>query len=434
MIQSVWINEQHDADRRTVQGLGLEVQLQQLSIDTQPGAIKINLSTFSVNMLALARLLKNYFCPIVVDCTCSLPELWKGSERNKGYVSNWFPLADILIINTHEAELLLSRRINSSQSMQEAAHELLHLGSKSVLLSGAYDPRWHHEYWTNGLTSFWLTQACFTQSIYPEIRAVFSAAVTASLSLGYTLEDAIIVAKMYAHQALRLANTTLHYGGFPENELDLPYLSSAPLYQVPQPFKRCHRLGLYPVVDSSDWVEMLLNLGVKTIQLRIKERTTTLEKEILRSIALAKKHHATLFINDYWELALKYQAEAVHLGQSDLDSADIDAIRNQGLLLGVSTHCYYEVARAHALCPSYVAIGPIYPTTSKEMLFAAQGIECLHRWHRTLNYPLVAIGGINLQRTPEVLASGVQGMAFISAITQAEDPRKATEQLLRLIK
>jgi hydroxymethylpyrimidine kinase / phosphomethylpyrimidine kinase / thiamine-phosphate diphosphorylase len=434
MIKSVWINEAHDADLRTIRGLGLEVYWQQLRSDLHPAAIKINLSAFSMDLLALTHHLKSHFCPIVVDFTCSIPELVSGGERNRAYISNWFSLADILILNTHEAGLFLNRRINSPQSIQGVAHELMHLGCKSVLLLGMDDSVWQHDYWTNGLTSFWLTQAGCTRGKYPEIRTVFSAALTASLSLGSTLQNAIIIAKMYAQQALRLADTTLYYGGFPENQLDLPYLSSAPLYQLPQPFKRCNRLGLYPVVDSSNWVEMLLNLGVKTIQLRIKERTKIFEEEIIRSIALAKKYDALLFINDYWEFALKYHAEAVHLGQSDLDTADIDAIRKQGLLLGVSTHCYYEVARAHALCPSYVAIGPIYPTASKEMPFTAQGIECLQRWQRTLNYPLVAIGGINLQRMPDVLASGVEGIALISAITQAEDPLSATEQLLSLIK
>ena len=187
------------------------------------------------------------------------------------------------------------------------------------------------------------------------------------------------------------------------------------------------------MVDSADWVETLVQLGVKTLQLRIKERTKTLEEEMQRSIVLAKKYQATLFINDHWDLALKLGAKAVHLGQADLDTADLEAIQGQGLLLGVSTHCYYEVARAHAIAPSYVAIGPIYPTTSKEMDFAAQGIERLQRWMRTLNYPLVAIGGINLEHMPDVVATGVSGVALISAITCAEDPRIATKQLLSLI-
>lgn len=334
-----------------------------------------------------------------------------------------------------EAEFILKRKIMTHQSMQEAAHELLILGAKSVFILGEHlqDSSWRHDYWTNGATSFWLTQNHFSDTEYPELRSILSAAITASLALGHLLEDALIIAKMYVHRAVRRAKVGVYYGGFPENEMDLPYLSSKPMCEIPPSFKRCHRLGLYPVVDRFTWVEMLLNLGVKTIQLRIKEKTKTLEEEMRRSIALAKKHQATLFINDYWEMALELNAEAVHLGQSDLDTADIDAIRKQGLLLGVSTHCYYEVARAHALNPSYIAIGPIFPTTSKEMPFTAQGIASLQRWKRTLNYPLVAIGGINIERMPDVVAAGVHGVALISAITHAKDPQRATEQLLSFI-
>ncbi|MGC1181736.1 thiamine phosphate synthase, partial [Legionella sp.] len=235
------------------------------------------------------------------------------------------------------------------------------------------------------------------------------------------------------NKEIRLAQTTLYYGGFPEDEADLPYLSSTPLFSAPRPFKLSPHLGLYPIVDSYKWVETLVQLGVKTIQLRIKERTKLVEDEIKRSIALTKKYDVILFINDYWDLALKLGAEAVHLGQSDLDSADLKAIQHKEMLLGVSTYCYYEVARAHAICPSYIAIGPIYPTTSKKMTFEAQGIAMLRRWKRTLHYPLVAIGGISLERASEVVATGVSGIALISAITQAKDPRLATKQFLSLI-
>lgn len=198
-------------------------------------------------------------------------------------------------------------------------------------------------------------------------------------------------------------------------------------------FKPCHPLGLYPIVDSSAWVEKLLPLGVKSIQLRIKEKTASLDSEIIKSIELAKHYGATLFINDYWELALRHGAEGIHLGQEDLETADIAAIYQAGLLLGVSTHNPKEVERACAIQPSYIACGPIYPTTSKVMSDAPQGIKQLQHWRRTLHYPLVAIGGITLERVPEVVATGVHGIALISAITKAPDPIVATRSLLALI-
>ncbi|KTD74006.1 thiamine phosphate synthase [Legionella tucsonensis] len=427
-MSTVWTNTENEADRQTVRGLGLELQAQQFYEDVQPAAIKINGEISSEDF----QLLHHYSGPVVFDFTLSSAQ--HSDEKNLS--DSGFSFADVLVLNTLEAEFILKRKIITHQSVQEAAHELLAYGPQSIFLLGRHLQKssWEHDYWTNGVTSFWLTQNhCSNTAEYPELRTAFSAAITASLALGYVLKDALIIAKMYVHQAVRRAQTGVYYGNFPENEIDLPYLSSEPLYGAPKPFKPCHRIGLYPVVDCFSWVEMLLNLGIKTIQLRIKEKTKNLEEEIRRSIALAKKHHATLFINDYWEMALKWNAEAVHLGQSDLDTADIDLIRKQGLLLGVSTHCYYEVARAHALNPSYIAIGPIFPTISKKMPFTAQGIASLQRWKRTLNYPLVAIGGINIERMPDVVATGVQGVALISAITHAKDPQSTTKQLLSFI-
>jgi hydroxymethylpyrimidine kinase / phosphomethylpyrimidine kinase / thiamine-phosphate diphosphorylase len=175
-----------------------------------------------------------------------------------------------------------------------------------------------------------------------------------------------------------------------------------------------------------------LDRGIQPcIQLRVKNLSApALEQEIKQSLHYAAQAGALLFINDYWELAIALGAKAVHLGQEDIEQADIDKIREAGLYLGVSTHCYYEVARAHALNPSYMACGPIYETTSKIMRFHPQGLDQLYRFQRTLSYPLVAIGGITLERLPQVVKMGVEGVAVISAITQAKDPEQALQQFL----
>ena len=190
-----------------------------------------------------------------------------------------------------------------------------------------------------------------------------------------------------------------------------------------------------PLTDITDGCMNKNDVWFKCIQLRIKNlQGKPLEEAIKHSISLAKKYKATLFINDYWELALRFGADGVHLGQEDLPEADIDKIHQSGLYLGISTHCYYEVATAHTYSPSYIACGPIYSTTSKIMSFNPQGIEQLQRWRKTLQYPLVAIGGINLERLPKVLGAGVEGISLISAITKAEDPCEVTEQFLKIIK
>ncbi|WP_333872655.1 thiamine phosphate synthase [Kosakonia cowanii] len=198
----------------------------------------------------------------------------------------------------------------------------------------------------------------------------------------------------------------------------------------PVPF----RLGLYPVVDSVEWIARLLDAGVRTLQLRIKDkRDEEVEADVMAAIALARRYNARLFINDYWRLAIKHQAYGVHLGQEDLATTDLTAIRQAGLRLGLSTHDDMEIDAALAARPSYIALGHVFPTQTKQMPSAPQGLATLTRHVARLgDYPTVAIGGISLARAPEVLATGVGSIAVVSAITQADDWQQATRQLLDL--
>lgn len=194
------------------------------------------------------------------------------------------------------------------------------------------------------------------------------------------------------------------------------------------------RLGLYPVVDSVAWVERLLEAGVRTIQLRIKDkRDEEVEADVIAAIALGRRYNARLFINDYWRLAIKHRAYGVHLGQEDLETTDLKAIQAAGLRLGVSTHDDMEIDVALAAKPSYIALGHVFPTQTKQMPSAPQGLAQLaSHIERLADYPTVAIGGISLERAPAVLATGVGSVAVVSAITQAADWREATAQLLAI--
>lgn len=194
------------------------------------------------------------------------------------------------------------------------------------------------------------------------------------------------------------------------------------------------RLGLYPVVDSVAWIERLLEAGVRTLQLRIKDkRDEEVEADVAAAIALGKRYRARLFINDYWRLAIKHGAYGVHLGQEDLESTDLEAIRDAGLRLGVSTHDDMEIDVALAVNPSYIALGHVFPTQTKQMPSAPQGLAQLsNHLHRLHDYPTVAIGGISIEHAPSVLATGVGSIAVVSAITQAPDWQLATAQLLEM--
>lgn len=221
-------------------------------------------------------------------------------------------------------------------------------------------------------------------------------------------------------------------------------------------------LGVYPVVSDLTMLESLLAAGVKTVQLRIKtdisELTTTtapaefdlgksalgrcesgepeligseLEAQIQTAIALGKHFNAQLFINDHWQLAIKYHAFGVHLGQEDLAVTDLAAIQAAGLALGISSHSYFESLLAHQYSPSYIALGHIFPTTTKQMPSAPQGLAKLKHYVALLqdHYPLVAIGGIDLDNLAKVKTTGVGNIAVVRAITKAKEPLAAFAEL-----
>ena len=184
----------------------------------------------------------------------------------------------------------------------------------------------------------------------------------------------------------------------------------------------------YLIVDSAEWIARLLPHGARLVQLRVKDAPHALvHSEIARAKALCDAAGAVLVVNDYWRDAIALRCDWVHLGQEDLDTADIPAIRRAGLKLGLSTHDEAELDRALALDPDYVALGPIYPTRLKAMRFAPQGLERLAVWKARLGaIPLVGIGGISLERAPGVLAAGADIAAVVTDITLNADPEART--------
>jgi thiamine-phosphate pyrophosphorylase len=183
-----------------------------------------------------------------------------------------------------------------------------------------------------------------------------------------------------------------------------------------------HPDRFYPIVDSLAWVERLAALGVGTIQLRAKDLKHEQALALVRA-ALAAAAGAKLVVNDYWRAAIDAGAAHVHLGQEDLAEADVAAIRRAGLTLGLSTHDDTELENALRHDPDYVALGPIYPTTLKTMRFAPQGLDRITLWKRHVgNIPLVAIGGITLEKAPAVFAAGADSIAVVSDVTLNKDP------------
>jgi len=190
----------------------------------------------------------------------------------------------------------------------------------------------------------------------------------------------------------------------------------------------------YPIFDSVAWLERALPLGVKLVQLRIKDRDpAALRRDIRAGLALARAHGAALVINDHWQLAIEEGADWLHLGQEDLDSADMQAIRRAGLRLGLSTHDHAELDRALTLGPDYIALGPVYPTILKAMKWQQQGLERVSEWKRLVgDIPLCAIGGMSVERAQGAFDAGADIVAAVTDITLDADPEARMRGWLRV--
>ncbi|QRN94935.1 thiamine phosphate synthase [Archangium violaceum] len=180
----------------------------------------------------------------------------------------------------------------------------------------------------------------------------------------------------------------------------------------------------YPIFDDVGWLPRALPLGVKLVQLRLKDRAPDeLRRQIAAARDLCREAGAVLVVNDHWRLAIEEGCDWLHLGQEDLDGADLPAIRRAGLRLGISTHDHAELDRALALEPDYVALGPVYPTVLKQMKWHQQGLERVTEWKRRIgDLPLVAIGGMSTARAPGVFAAGADIVSVVTDITLNPDP------------
>ncbi len=188
----------------------------------------------------------------------------------------------------------------------------------------------------------------------------------------------------------------------------------------------------YPIVDSAVWVARLAGAGARLIQLRIKERPDAqIRGETREALRICREAGATLVVNDYWRIAIEEGAGWLHLGQGDLDGADMKAIRAAGLKVGISTHDDAELERALSLDPDYVALGPIYPTILKAMPFGPQGLPRIGEWKRRVGeIPLVAIGGLNVERGKACLAAGADIVSAVTDITLNADPEGRAREWL----
>jgi thiamine-phosphate pyrophosphorylase len=190
----------------------------------------------------------------------------------------------------------------------------------------------------------------------------------------------------------------------------------------------------YPIVPNAEWVARLLPLGVRTIQLRVKDAgPDAVAREIAAALDLCRRHGCQLIVNDYWREALDAGADFVHLGQEDLAGADTAALKANGVRLGISTHSHEELATALAARPDYVALGPIYETKLKVMKWVPQGLDRIGDWRRRIGgLPLVAIGGLTPERSDAVLAAGADSIAVVTDFITHVEPEARVRAWLAL--
>ena len=259
------------------------------------------------------------------------------------------------------------------------------------------------------------------------------AGALAAINMGFIESDAKVLGKAWSRMAQGDGGfNATKWPNRPEHFDLLPWTRN----MNPNAFPECPaHLGLYGVMPDADWVKRMVDAQLPTVQLRFKsEDKYNIRKQIKEAVKATKDSQTLLFINDYWEQAIDEGAYGVHLGQEDMAIADLEKIRAAGLRLGLSTHGYAEMVHADRFCPSYIAMGAVFPTNLKRMPTAPQGLGRLYQYAKLMShYPLVAIGGIDQESIRAVAKSGVGSVAVVRAITQAKDPKAAVKHLQELM-
>ncbi|MDK2597094.1 bifunctional hydroxymethylpyrimidine kinase/phosphomethylpyrimidine kinase [Pseudoalteromonas obscura] len=445
----------------------IEAQLLALESDMKASVIKIGMlaNVQQIQLIAehISRYKQSWETPptVVYDpvAIATSGDALTEEDTVDALKTHLLPLVDVITPNTHETQLLTGVYLIGPDAVREAAEKLRAFGVQSVVIKGGHwdypkgyciDYCWHQD------EEYWLGNESINTPHTHGTGCSLSSVIAASLAKGYPLKDAFILGKAYINAGLKSA---VRYGegigpvahtAFPHNIVDYPqvieagsWLGDELEFYVPDNYNYAAGfapiegdLGLYAVVDTIDWVELCLKHDVKTVQLRIKDADSpTLEQDIAKAIELGNTYGGRVFINDHWQLAIKHGAYGVHLGQEDLNVADLNAIKQAGLRLGLSTHGFYEMLRAHNYRPSYLAFGAIYPTTTKDMTGQIQGLEKLRHFVPLMKseYPTVAIGGIDLGRASEVADTGVGSVAVVRAITEAKSPEQAIVNLKQAI-
>lgn len=422
----------------------LQAQLDTLAKDMAPRVIKTGLLGSAENVRVLAtfvdRLRQQQPLAVVVDpvLRASTGAALADAELRAAYRDLLLPRATVITPNQAEAVALLGT--DAPDDIPSQARALRALGCEAVVITGGdaaliqRHERLSLDWLDTPQAAGWLALPREATPHSHGTGCTFASALAAALALGWVTADAAVLGKMAATHALRHARAVgrgvgpvIAREGFATDPSLLPQLSldeTLPLAWASRP--RGSHPGVYAIVDSADRVEAVLAVRptVDTIQLRMKRPPepdeegwrATLAKAITRSQRAAEAAGATLVVNDHWRAAIEACAKALHMGQEDLlamseqDRHELQAARDAGLQLGISSHSLWELCRAAAMAPDLIACGPVWPTTTKDMPWLPQGLDNLAWWAHMAPAPVVGIGGIlepaQLQAVAQAGAAG----------------------------
>ncbi|MEP6557934.1 MAG: thiamine phosphate synthase [Burkholderiales bacterium] len=427
----------------------LAVQLDALMKGPQPASIKTSLPSDTAELQDLMQCIdrlrvQHPLLAVVVDAQAAVAD--RGLLDT--CITGLLPRATLVTLSPADASKLLGcPPLLHDTDIEDAARGLQMLtGCRGVVIhkidmsgvcpDGAFMLTEQASGWLLPMPAAGAAATSLPVAACDDHRACFSASAAAAFARGFVAADAVVLAHMAAthfqrhrqHTDESAASTNadqrfaLERANLPalRSSSSAPPISFAPLVQ-PQ-------MGLYAVVDSAAWVQRVLDSGVRTVQLRIKDPAhPKLREEIKQAVAAASAVDAQFFINDHWQLAIEENAYGVHLGQEDLATVDLPRLAAAGVRLGISTHAYWEVCRAAALQPSYIACGPIHPTAAKAMPWIPQGNDNLAYWCALLREPVVAIAGMDFERAAQAVQRGADAVAVISGITAAHSPEQAIQ-------
>ncbi|MES2745242.1 MAG: PfkB family carbohydrate kinase [Bdellovibrionota bacterium] len=411
-------------------------QLRALYDQETPAAVKVGLLVDEGSVRFIAE--QTFDCPLIVDpvFASSSGKSFVSSEIISALKEYLWPKISLLTPNRPEAEKLVGFSIETLADVRRAAADLRRQGLKAVLIKGGHaESDKLFDFFDDGQRSF-ILEARRVEGSYRGTGCTLSSAIACSLAEGHDLRDSVVLAHSYVQAAIRQAHA--------KGSNHLPSLHTAPPFSplfYDEPFevqfpKMPRALGFYVVAPDAEWIDRLARAKVPTLQLRAKDFSgEALHDEIRKAKSACERSGSNFFLNDDWQAAITHQTFGLHLGQEDLDAlspVDLAQLAHAQIRLGISTHSIEEAARAKALNPSYIALGPVFETTCKSMRFGPQGIEKVGTWVKRLGgIPVVAIGGLKREHAEPLIAEGADGIAVISDITSSADPESRVNEWLK---